>query len=120
MSRAGTDISFTAAFHFGAMSGESGYRVADCGNESIVRSSTWRIASIGGSAMTVETITAGRLLWGQVRDCLKQAKFLGMDIEWIESSGWVERDFTIKGKPEDVRLIVNGLMEAFKNLEQSR
>jgi hypothetical protein len=68
----------------------------------------------------VETITAGRLLWGQVRDCLNQAKFRGMDIEWIESSGWVERDFTIKGKPEDVRVIVNALMVAFKNLEQSR
>jgi hypothetical protein len=39
----------------------------------------------------------GRLYWKAVRDYLKQQQFYGVDVKWIESSGWLERDFTING-----------------------
>jgi hypothetical protein len=44
--------------------------------------------------------TAGLLLYRPVRDFLRECEFKGMGIKWIESSGWIERDFTIKGSPD--------------------
>jgi len=51
------------------------------------------------------SFTAGRLLCGHIRDFLASRKFAGMEIEWMESSGWLERTFTVKGRDEDVQLI---------------
>lgn len=50
-------------------------------------------------------LTAGRLLCGEVRDYLTEAKFKGADIEWIESKGWIERDFVVKGNDNHVKQI---------------
>ncbi len=47
----------------------------------------------------------GRLHWADVRDYLKAAQFKGAKIEWIESSGFFERQFTIKGDVADLRAI---------------
>ena len=55
--------------------------------------------------MASMTFTAGRMLCGKVRDFLDQCKFKGMDIDYIESSGWIQREFTIKGSNDDVRTI---------------
>jgi hypothetical protein len=54
--------------------------------------------------------TAGRLLCGKVRDYLKGCKFRGMDIDFMESSGWVERDFLIKGSDEAIFEVRASLM----------
>jgi hypothetical protein len=43
----------------------------------------------------------GRLFWNPVRDYLKQQQFRGVKVTWMESSGWIERVFTING-PEFV------------------
>ena len=42
-------------------------------------------------------VTVGRLLCRQVRDYLKQCEFKNENIKWIESSGFIERTFVIKG-----------------------
>ena len=47
----------------------------------------------------------GRFHWADVRDYLKVAQFKGAKIEWIESSGFFERLFTIKGDVADLRAI---------------
>lgn len=47
----------------------------------------------------------GRLLCGKVRNYLKQCKFKGMNIEFLEGSGWIERTFIIKGNTEDLKQI---------------
>jgi len=52
--------------------------------------------------MACLTFTAGRLACGQVRDFLDSCKFKGMSIDYIESRGWVQRDFTIKGSDKDI------------------
>ena len=43
------------------------------------------------------SFTAGRLLCSQVRDHLKKRQFIDQGITWIESTGWLEREFTVKG-----------------------
>lgn len=65
-----------------------------------------------------ETITAGRLICGFVRDALKQAKFKGFDIEWLESSGWIERTFTIKGNPQHVQTVVAAIVKSIEEAER--
>ena len=47
--------------------------------------------------MTTFRMTVGRLLCGRLRDYLDGCKFRGADISYLESSGWVEREFIIKG-----------------------
>ena len=54
---------------------------------------------------TTLKFTVGRLLCGQVRDFLKECEFRGLGIRWIESSGWIEREFVIRGEPEALRKI---------------
>jgi len=55
-----------------------------------------------GDIMANMTFTAGRMLCGKIRYFLDQCKFKEMDIDYIESDGWVERTFTIKGSNKDV------------------
>lgn len=43
------------------------------------------------------TMDVGRLYWSTVRDYLRQQQFRGADVKWIESSGWLNREFTING-----------------------
>lgn len=48
------------------------------------------------------TFTAGRLLCRHVRDILSQYQVMGANIKWVESSGWIERDFLIRGDDDSV------------------
>lgn len=43
------------------------------------------------------TFTLGRLHWGSFRFYLKRLQFIGGDVQWIESPGWIEREFTVRG-----------------------
>jgi hypothetical protein len=40
-------------------------------------------------------MTVGRLCWKPLRDYLRKEQFMGHDVKWVESSGWLEREFTI-------------------------
>ena len=48
------------------------------------------------------TFTAGRLLCGKIRSFLDQEIFKGRQIEYIESKGLLEREFTVMGSCEDI------------------
>ena len=48
------------------------------------------------------SFTVGRLLCGRFRDMLNAEKFSGRDIEWMESSGWIDRTFTVRGVGSDI------------------
>lgn len=62
-------------------------------------------------------IEVGRLLCGEVRDFLKRCQFKGVNIQWIESSGLIERTFCIKGSQNDVAVIQDALEKYSKQLE---
>jgi hypothetical protein len=64
-------------------------------------------------------VTVGRLLCGEVRGFLDAAKWVGHDIEWQESPGWIERTFTVKGNPESVRWVMQRLEHWRKSMEMS-
>ena len=55
--------------------------------------------------MMIYEIMVGRLLCRHVRDYLKERQFVGDRIEWMESSGWLERNFTIKDDDAAVKRI---------------
>jgi hypothetical protein len=55
--------------------------------------------------------TAGRMLCGKIRTFLDQCKFEGMDVDYLESSGWFERDFMIKGSDKDVTIVLHSLRD---------
>lgn len=59
--------------------------------------------------MTRMKVTVGRLLCRQVRDFLKEARLVGWDIDYVESSGLIERDFTIIGPSSDLRFVKSAL-----------
>ena len=50
--------------------------------------------------LTSYSFTVGRLLCGKVRDYLKRRRFEGDQVEWLEGSGLLSREFTIKGPPD--------------------
>jgi len=43
-----------------------------------------------------QQFTVGRLLCGRFRSMLNELKFVGHNIEWIESSGLIERNFLVR------------------------
>lgn len=43
------------------------------------------------------TVRAGRLHCGALRRYLQRAAFLHPEVSWLESAGWLEREFTVKG-----------------------
>ncbi len=53
--------------------------------------------------------TVGLGLWRQMRHFLKSCQFRDVPITWIESPGWLEREFTIKGDPPILRVIQRDL-----------
>ncbi len=52
--------------------------------------------------MASVTIEVGRFLCGDMRKYLDAAIFKGAKIQYMESSGFFKRDFTIKGDNVDV------------------
>lgn len=63
------------------------------------------------------TVEVGRLLWNPLRDYLRARKFAGMDVEWIESSGWIKRTFTIKGSEASMAIVRRDLARWAKGFE---
>ena len=63
------------------------------------------------------TLEVGRFLWSPLRDYLKARQFVGMKVEWIESSGWIERTFTIKGGESEMAIIRRDLARWAKGFE---
>jgi len=59
----------------------------------------------------ITTIEAGRLVCGRIRDFLNGCKFQGMEINFIESTGFLFRVFTIKGSKKDIFKIMDLLGE---------
>lgn len=55
------------------------------------------------------TVEVGLLYFGAVRDFLKRCKFNGLNIEWYEGSGWLERTFIVKGNERDLLNIKHSL-----------
>jgi hypothetical protein len=56
-------------------------------------------------------ITVGLFLFSVFRDFLKQEQFKGSRIEWVESTGWISRTFTVKG--EDAIMVREKAILAF-------
>jgi hypothetical protein len=54
-------------------------------------------------------ITVGLIYWRQIRDLVDRMKFLGHQIDLWESSGWIERDFIIRGDDEAIRVASTAL-----------
>ena len=60
----------------------------------------------------IARVEAGLLIRGRVRALLEREKFSGRAIEWIESKGFLESLFTIKGDETDVELVYQALIDA--------
>ena len=54
-------------------------------------------------------ITAGILMWGQVRDLYRQVRFLGGNLEMYESRGLIERKFIFKGDRASIAALMDAL-----------
>lgn len=67
--------------------------------------------------MAVLNLTVGRAHCGRIRDFLKRCKFKGVDIEYIESSGWIQRSFTVKGSDDDIVSIHKAYLDWAKATE---
>ena len=52
-----------------------------------------------------ETFTVGRLLCKTVRQNLDKAKFMGRNLDYIESKGWLESEFTVRGDEAAIRAV---------------
>ena len=52
------------------------------------------------------TVELGRLHWGSFRSYLKKLQFMRYNVEWIESPGWIEREFTIRGDRRAIQQVV--------------
>ena len=60
------------------------------------------------------TFTAGRMLCRPIRDFLQRCKFDDLNIEFYESSGFLERTFMVKGNEKDVTTVRHSLYKWFK------
>jgi len=64
-------------------------------------------------------ITVGLVYWRQIRDLVGRMKFLGHQIDLWESSGWIERDFIIRGGDEAIRVASNALNRWRREIEEN-
>jgi hypothetical protein len=62
---------------------------------------------------TIE-IEVGRLFWTQVRAFLNKCIFLDMEISFMESAGFFERDFTIRGNTQHINMVKDALDKHFE------
>ena len=60
------------------------------------------LAARPGSGTATVRFTAGILRCWQVRDYLEARRFEGLNIEWREGRGWIEREWIVRGDTEDV------------------
>lgn len=71
------------------------------------------IAKIKSQQMGTLSFSAGILLCSTIRDALKEFQFKYNTITFIESSGWIERKFTVKGP----RSSLEAIAKYFKKIE---
>jgi hypothetical protein len=62
-------------------------------------------------SMVVIQIKVGRLLCRNVRDFLAVQKVMGRNVEYVESSGFVMRTFTISGNNDDMVYVKKSLQQ---------
>lgn len=67
--------------------------------------------------MTRIELEVGILLCGRLRDYLNKCKFKGMQIEYFEGRGWLERDFVIRGKDSDIEIIDRDIKHWISSME---
>jgi len=54
-------------------------------------------------------IGVGKLHCGKLRNFLNECKFDGLDIDFIESKGFLSNDFLIKGDDEDMQKVYDSI-----------
>lgn len=59
--------------------------------------------------------TAGGLLCGKIRGFFECCRFKGMQIEWHESPGWIERDWIVQGEYKDVVTVYRAITKWIKD-----
>lgn len=69
--------------------------------------------------MAYISFSVGRIYCRSIRDYLEDCKFRGMRIEYLESSGWIVRDFTIKGDTKDIEIIQRTIELWAEEIERS-
>lgn len=62
-------------------------------------------------------LEVGIFLCRRLRDYLNKCKLKGMQIEYFEGRGWLERDFVILGKDSDIEAIDRDLKRLISSLE---
>jgi len=66
----------------------------------------------------VGTFVVGRLYFSTLRDYLSRQIFLGKKFMVQESSGFIQKTFTIKGDVNDVNEVYKAVTEWIKKLEE--
>lgn len=69
------------------------------------------------SELSSFSLKVGRLLCGKVRDFLNQMQFVGYHITYLESSGWIEREFLIRGEEDAVEFARTTLTHWIRSLD---
>jgi len=60
----------------------------------------------------------GILLCRPVRDYLKRMKFYGHDIDFVESSGWLSRTFSVRGSANAISALQSAMVNWKRQLDQ--
>lgn len=64
------------------------------------------------------TMEVGRIYWKPLRDYLKAEQFRGINLTWMESSGWIVHTFYIKGLDRDVQPLRDTLHRWAETVDQ--
>ncbi len=51
-------------------------------------------------------ITAGKLMCRHIRNFLERCKFEGRNIQYLETKGFIENEFIVKGNSDDLKYIM--------------
>ena len=65
-------------------------------------------------------ITAGRMLWGEIRDLVSRMQFDNHEISIWESSGFFTRDFVIKGPEKTIREVKDIFEDYIEEVEERK
>lgn len=64
------------------------------------------------------TLEVGRLYWGEIRFFFKKMQLKGYDVEFIESDGIVDKEFTYRAKPDDMAILRRYFNDWIKRLDE--
>lgn len=56
--------------------------------------------------IVTKEFSVGRLYWSSFRDIVNKLNFTGSNIQYIESSGYIFKTFTVKAAQEDIDKLV--------------